>query len=59
MAGSSHSGHFMASPTLKGIVEVRLEKPALRYTRICYLPRELFTWLAQQLTRRGCPLEQT
>jgi hypothetical protein len=34
-------------------VEVRFINPALRYTRICYLPRELFAWLSERLPDLG------
>ena len=46
------------TPSAGGEVEVRVENPLLRYTRSCFLPVELFTFLAQRLARQGRRLPQ-
>ena len=50
-------GSFEVGPSEENMVEIRFSNPALHYTRICYLPRELFSWLADRLGALGHPLE--
>ena len=54
---SEGSGFFEVGSPKENIVEVRFSNPVLRYTRICYLPQELFHWLAERLGIMSQPLE--
>ena len=57
LSASRGAGRFAAVPIQEGMVELRFVNPALRYTRICYLPQELFAWLVQRLSLLGCRVE--
>ena len=50
---SKGDGFFEVGPKERGMVEVRFTNPALRYTRVCYLPLELFSWLSERLLGQG------
>lgn len=50
-------GRFEIGDQEGGTVEVRFTNPSLSYTRICYLPSELFAWLSERLPDQGQPLE--
>lgn len=52
---SKGCGSFEAGSIPENMVEVRFTNPILRYTRICYLPPELFAWLADRLVILGHP----
>ncbi len=54
---SEGSGFFEVGSPQENIVEIRFSNPVLHYTRICYLPQELFRWLAARLGVLGHPLE--
>ncbi len=41
----------------ENMIEVRFSNPLLRYTRISYLPPELFSWLADRLLLLGHTFE--
>jgi len=59
LSASRGVGRFAAIPIQDGMVELRFVNPALRYTRICYLPQELFAWLSQRLSLQGCQVESS
>lgn len=50
---SGQAGRYQAKTTPEGLVEFKFNNPVLRYTRICYLPQELYAWLDRKLTDRS------